>query len=64
VPTKHENGQYASFYAFGKKFSKCEVFQRSGGRAATTNARGEFVDTISTIAICVHPQPMIGCNDL
>lgn len=54
---KHGNGECASFYAFVKKFSKCDSISTipSGGRQRT-KATGGFVDTISIIAICVHPS--------
>jgi hypothetical protein len=29
-----------------------------------TNAKGGFVDTISIIAICVHPNPVVGFDNL
>ena len=64
VPTKHGNGQYASFYAFVKKFSKCDsisTIRRAGGNGPMLQ---DDSLTISIIAICVHPNPVVGFDHL
>jgi hypothetical protein len=56
VPTKHGNGEYASFYAFVKKFSKCDsisTIRRTGGNGPMLQ---DDSLTISIIASCVHPN--------
>jgi hypothetical protein len=64
-PQKMENAQYASFYAFVKKFSKCDGIStvRRAGRQRN-QCTGGFVDAISIIAICVHPNPVVGFDNL
>ena len=60
-----ETESVPSFYAFVKKFSKCDsisTIRRAGGNGP--NATGGFVDTISIIAICVHPNPVVGFDNL
>jgi hypothetical protein len=64
----HENrtGRYASFYAPVKdflEFDSISTIRRSPAVGwQQTNAARRFVDTYHHH--CVHPNPMIGCDDL
>jgi len=62
-----QSGRYASFYAFVKIFLGAIVFKRSGARRPSVvngSPEGRLVDTVSIIAICGYPNPVVGFDNL
>jgi hypothetical protein len=67
----HENrsGRYANFCAFVKNFVKCDSISTIRQVAAVRVGKGPMLQedslTLSAImAICVHPDPVVGFDSL
>jgi hypothetical protein len=68
APTKTEADITSAFMLLSRSFLGAIVFQRSAGGgsrlAMAPNAARRFVNTLSIIGICVHPNPEVGFDNL
>jgi hypothetical protein len=58
-------GGMPAFMLLSRSFQIAKPFQRASRAVGDgTNATRRFVDTISIIAICFHPNPVVGFDNV